>query len=152
MGLVSLIASFAISTLTEEKSQSAYLAGASHILEQPEYRDIDKAQKLITYLSDDRKLASLPMPDNGSDVKIMIGPENVAEELKDSSVIVASYDAGDNMKGLIGVVGPTRIDYATIAAKLSFIAQGLSELLAAGGSVTPQIQSDIIKALGKGDE
>jgi heat-inducible transcriptional repressor len=81
----------------------------------------------------------------------MIGPENVAEELKDSSVIVASYDAGDNMKGLIGVVGPTRIDYATIAAKLS-LAQGLSELLAAGGSVTPQIQSDIIKALGKGDE
>jgi heat-inducible transcriptional repressor len=152
MGLVSLIASFAISTLTQEKSQSAYLAGASHILEQPEYRDIDKAQKLITYLSDDKKLASLPMPDNGSDVKIMIGPENVAEELKDSSVIVASYDAGDNMKGLIGVVGPTRIDYATIAAKLSFIAQGLSELLAAGGSVTPQIQSDIIKALGKGDE
>ncbi len=151
MGLVALIAGFAIDTLAEEKNQSAYLSGASHILEQPEYRDIDKAQKLITYLSDDRKLASLPMPDSGSDVKIMIGPENVAEELKDSSVIVASYDAGDNMKGLVGVVGPTRMDYAKIAAKLSFIAQGLSGLLSAGGSVTPQMQSDIIKALGKGD-
>jgi heat-inducible transcriptional repressor len=62
-------------------------------------------------------------------MKITIGPENLAEELRDSSVVVARYDAGDDMQGLIGVVGPTRMDYSKVAARLSYIARGLSWLL-----------------------
>ena len=58
------------------------------------------------------------MPDEGP-IKILIGPENVNDALKDTSVVVASYDIGDDMRGLIGVVGPTRMDYATVAARLS---------------------------------
>ena len=50
--------------------------------------------------------------------QILIGPENVAEELKDTSVVLASYDIGDGMKGVIGVVGPTRMDYGKGAAVL----------------------------------
>ena len=65
-------------------------------------------------------------------MQVLIGPENVAEELKDSSVILASYDAGDNTRGLIGVVGPTRMDYAKVAARLGYIASAMSRLLAAG--------------------
>jgi len=61
---------------------------------------------------------------------VTIGPENLAEELKDSSVVMASYDAGGGMRGYIGVVGPTRMDYSSVAAKLSYIAAGLSRLLA----------------------
>ena len=38
--------------------------------------------------------------------RILIGPENVSEALQDTSVVVASYDIGDDMRGLIGVVGP----------------------------------------------
>ena len=79
----------------------------------------------------------------------VIGPENVAEELKDSSVIVASYDAGDGMKGLIGVVGPTRMDYSAIAAKLSFLAQGLSKRLG-GGAIPPKEINN--KLIIKGDD
>ena len=60
--------------------------------------------------------------------QILIGPENVAEELKDTSVVLASYDIGDGMKGVIGVVGPTRMDYGKVAAKLSYVADGLSKL------------------------
>ena len=59
-------------------------------------------------------------------VKILIGPENVVEELKDSSVIMASYNIGGGMQGVIGVVGPTRMDYADLAARLSYFAEGLS--------------------------
>ena len=66
----------------------------------------------------------------------MIGPENIADELKDSSVIMASYDAGDNTRGLIGVVGPTRMDYSRVAAKLSLMAAALSKRLG-GGSASP---------------
>ena len=55
------------------------------------------------------------------------------EKLKDSSVIVASYDLGDGMTGLIGVVGPTRMDYAKISARLSYVAKGLSWIVSQGG-------------------
>ena len=75
--------------------------------------------------------------------------ENVAEELKDSSVIVASYDAGDGTKGLIGVVGPTRMDYSAIASKLSFLAQGLSRRL--GGGEAP-VEGMHNKLIIKGDD
>ena len=40
-----------------------------------------------------------------SEIRVLIGPENIAEELKDSSVVIASYDAGDNTRGLIGCLG-----------------------------------------------
>ena len=61
-------------------------------------------------------------------MQILIGPENVNEALKDSSVVMASYDIGDNMRGLVGVVGPTRMDYATVAARLSYFAESLSRM------------------------
>ena len=61
-------------------------------------------------------------------MEILIGPENVKEVLRDTSVVVASYDIGDDMRGLIGVVGPTRMDYAAVAARLSGFAGGLTRL------------------------
>ena len=61
-------------------------------------------------------------------MKILIGPENVSEALQDASVVVASYDIGDDMRGLIGVVGPTRMDYAAVAARLTGFAEGLTRL------------------------
>ena len=59
---------------------------------------------------------------------ILIGPENVEDALKDTSVVVASYNFGDNMRGLIGVVVPYRMDYAAVAARLSGFAEGLARL------------------------
>ena len=122
--------SFAIKVLDETENSSVYTAGASHILDHPEYQDVGKAQKLLTYLNDEQSLAeSLALAPIGDDnTKILIGPENVAEELKDTSVVLASYDIGDGMRGVIGVVGPTRMDYAKVAAKLSYVADGLSKL------------------------
>ena len=67
------------------------------------------------------------MPEH-REMEILIGPENVKEALKDTSVVVASYDIGDDMRGLIGVVGPTRMDYAAVAARLSSFAGGLTRL------------------------
>ena len=58
----------------------------------------------------------------------MIGPENVNEAVKETSVVVASYDIGDGMRGLVGVVGPTRMDYATVTARLSYFAESLTKM------------------------
>ena len=49
------------------------------------------------------------------------------------------------MKGLIGVVGPTRMDYSSVAAKLSYIAAGLSRLLGGGSSPPPGFGKLMIK-------
>ena len=127
-GLVSAVAAFAIHTLSETVSKKAFLAGTTHILEHPEYRDWDRAHRLMNYLSDGGNVLKLPEPDNSSDVKILIGPENVAEELKDSSVVVTKYDLGGGLEGLLGVVGPTRMDYAKVAANLSYIASTLKAI------------------------
>lgn len=125
MGLTSVIISFVLEILGDTRSLHTYLSGASFILDQPEYQNREDARRLIQYLSEGDELAKLPMPGNTSGVKILIGPETVTEELKNSSVVMASYDAGDNMRGLLGIVGPTRMDYAKVIARLSYIARGL---------------------------
>ena len=134
MGLTSIIAAFAIETLSVSRSGAAFVTGESALLQHPEFRDPDKAHRVISYLSDSRHLMELPAAGHSgeSKVRMIIGPENLAEELKDSSVIMAEYDAGEGQRGLIGVVGPTRMDYSGVAAKLSYIADGLSRLLGSG--------------------
>ncbi len=135
MGLTSIVAAFVIEVLNSGSSGEAMITGESSLLQHPEFRDPDKAHRVISYLSDSEHLMSLPATTvNGgsSKVRMIIGPENLAEELKDSSVIMAEYDAGEGQRGLIGVVGPTRMDYSAVAAKLSYVAEGLSRLLGSG--------------------
>ena len=129
-GLISLVVSFAMEVLDDMENSPVYTAGTSHILNLPEYQDVGKAKKLMNYLSEEQSLAhSLALPNMGGDnTRILIGPENVADELKDTSVVLVSYDIGDGLRGVIGVVGPTRMDYAKVAAKLSYVADGLSKL------------------------
>lgn len=132
LGLISIAVGFAIEILLANKSHESYLAGASHLLEHPEFKDTEKAQRILQYLSNESELLKLPAPDTFGNTRITIGPENLANELKDSSVVVARYHVGDDMEGIIGVVGPTRMDYTQVASKLSYIAQGLSWLLSGG--------------------
>ena len=128
-GIVAIIAAFAIELLCEAKTIGTHVTGAMSLLNHPEYRDIEKVQRLVNYLSNDKELTKLPSPDASGEIKITIGPENLANELRDTSVMTVRYDAGDDMQGLIGVVGPTRMDYSKVAARLSYIAQGLSRIL-----------------------
>ena len=123
--LLSQTVGYAVDALDEAGQREIITAGANQLLKLPEFRDADKAHELMSCLSDSKE--NLPMPEDGP-MKILIGPENVSEALKDTSVVVASYDIGDDMRGLIGVVGPTRMDYATVAARLSGFAEGLTRL------------------------
>ena len=146
MGLTAVIAAFALEVLAKSETAEAYLVGETQLLHQPEFRDPDKAHRLMSCLSDGGHLLDLPRSELGgeNEIRVLIGPENVAEELKDSSVVIASYDAGDNMRGLIGVVGPTRMDYSKVAAKLSFIAAGLSQRLGGGSMPPPGLDNKLI--------
>ena len=123
--LLSQTVGYAVDALEEASHREIITAGANQLLKLPEFRDADKAHELMSFLADSKE--NLPMPEEGP-MKILIGPENVSDALKDTSVVVASYDIGDDMRGLIGVVGPTRMDYATVAARLSGFAEGLTRL------------------------
>jgi len=127
--LIKLVVDFGMETLEELSKRPVHTAGIANLLDHPEYQSLEKAQPLMTFL-DQADAASLPAQlAVGEGTDIVIGPENVSEALKDSSVVMASYDLGDGMKGLIGVVGPTRMDYAKISARLAYVAQGLSHLM-----------------------
>ena len=124
--LISRVVEYAGDLVQEAGRQEVYTSGASQLLKFPEYQDIGKAQELMSFMVDNKE--DLPLPQSDAPMQILIGPENVSAALKDSSVVVASYDIGDHMRGLIGVVGPTRMDYATVAARLSYFAENLTRM------------------------
>ena len=131
--LISLVVGFALEVLSEQRRQKVHTAGITHLLEHPEYHSLDKAKPLMTYLSEENEASRLPVSlSEGKNMDILIGPENVSEALKDTSVVMASYDIGDNMKGVIGVVGPTRMDYAKVTARLSYFADSLTRMFGKG--------------------
>ena len=126
--LVPVIVEFTMDTLRRQGSTNMAVAGHVRLLDQPEYRSIDKAQKVLSSLDEDT-LSGLPaVMQNANGTKVLVGPENVAEELKDTSVVMTKFDIGDGLQGMIGVVGPTRMDYAKVTARLSYFAESLSKM------------------------
>ena len=123
--LVPIVLEFTVTTLKRQSSTNMAVAGQMRLLGQPEYRDVDKAQRLM------EALVNLPaVMQNANGTKVLVGPENVARELKDTSVVMTKFDIGDGMQGMIGVVGPTRMDYAKVTARLSYFAESLSKMFA----------------------
>ena len=128
--LVPVIVEFTTETLNRQQSTNMAVAGQVRLLNQPEYRDIDKAQRMLTNLDED-SLSNLPAVMQGTNgTKVLVGPENVSAELKDTSVVMTKFDIGDGLQGMIGVVGPTRMDYAKVTARLSYFAESLSKMFA----------------------
>ena len=128
--LVPVIMEFTAEALRHQGSTNMAVAGQMRLLGQPEYRDVDKAQRVLTSLDEDA-LANLPaVMQNTNGTRVLVGPENVAQELKDTSVVMTKFDIGDGMQGMIGVVGPTRMDYAKVTARLSYFAESLSKMFA----------------------
>ena len=106
------------------------MAGQASLLGLPEYRDVDKAQRVLASI-DEEALCNLPaVMENTNGTRVIVGPENVADELKDTSVVMTKFDIGEGMQGMIGVVGPTRMDYAKVTARLSYFAESLSKMFA----------------------
>ncbi len=128
--LVPVILDFTQETLKNHSSTNMAVYGQSRLLGLPEYQDVDKAQRLMASFDEDA-LSNLPaVMSDVSGTKVLVGPENVAQELKDTSVVMNKFDIGDGMQGMIGVVGPTRMDYAQVTARLSYFAETLSKAFA----------------------
>lgn len=127
--LLGPVAEFLAELIDDLGNQKVFLEGASKLLRFPEYQDAGKAQTLLSYMSEDKRHL-VPVQREIDGVQIFIGPENGQNPLSDTSMIYAKYGIGDLGQGVIGIVGPTRMDYAALSARLSRFAKGLNRLIA----------------------
>lgn len=120
-----------VETLAEEKDLEVYTSGANNIFKYPELADNGNASKLITALEEKELLNGLVSEDTQAEntgIQVYIGGENQNQNMQDCSVVTATYDLGDGMKGTIGIVGPRRMDYDKVVGTLKTIKTKLDDL------------------------
>ena len=105
------------------------VGGSANLLEYPEYSDVTKARNFLAVLESKDKLRRIVGRDGGMEITIRIGPENQVPELNDCSIVTASYRAGDQSTGTLGIIGPTRMNYNRVISVLDFMARALSDVL-----------------------
>lgn len=119
-----------IECLAEEEKEKVYLNGTTNILYQPEFESIEKIQSLLETLEHRYVLVQfLKDAVDSKQVIIRIGSENKQQEMKDCSFVGSTYNLGGYTTGTLGVIGPTRMDYAKIISTVNCIARNLSKTL-----------------------
>lgn len=113
-----------------EEQRDLYVEGASHILEQPEFREANKVEPLVRFL-EARKNAyeTLRQLLAEQSLAVSIGRENPHESMQDISVVAARYEVGTRLSGWVGVLGPTRMHYDQVVPAVQYAARALSETL-----------------------
>lgn len=107
-----------------------YADGITKILNFPEYKDLEKAKSIISFIEDkDLVLDNLFSNSLKQDIEITIGSENLYDAIKDCSVITANYKLGDKIIGKIGIIGPTRMDYLELINTLHLFSVNLTEII-----------------------
>ena len=105
-----------------------YLEGTTNIFNYPEFRDVMKAKGFLNVL-DEKELLYRLLSSNfdACGVKVSIGAENELNEIKDCSLVTATYSLGDVVIGTIGVIGPTRMEYSKVISSMSHIRQRINQ-------------------------
>jgi len=115
-----------------------YREGVLNILEQPEYSRMgpeeersERVRKVMEVLEQNRFLPPLASHLREIDgVQVLIGGENQWDDMKDVSLVVARYGHEGRIGGLLGVIGPTRMQYGRAIAVVRYMTQVMNELLA----------------------
>ncbi|MDO4493311.1 MAG: heat-inducible transcriptional repressor HrcA [Clostridia bacterium] len=105
------------------------LSGAVNMLHYPEYSDPDKARSFLAAVEGKETLYGMLKKASTVEFTITIGSENEHEPLRDCSVVTATYSMGDMPMGSIGVIGPTRMNYAKVVSVLEYMRKSLGEIL-----------------------
>lgn len=109
--------------------EKIYLGGILNILNQPEFRNIERIKKLIAVLEEEDFLRELLAEGEGEGVTVRIGDENRRQEFQDCSVVIANYEVGGRVVGRLGILGPTRMEYPRAVSVVEFVSRALSEVL-----------------------
>ncbi|MBQ8117322.1 MAG: heat-inducible transcription repressor HrcA [Lachnospiraceae bacterium] len=114
-----------------EEDLEIYTSGTNNIFRYPELADQEKASELINTFEEKEQLENLLNQDSGSDntgIQVYIGNESPVSSMRDCSVVTATYELGDGMRGTIGIVGPKRMDYDKVVGTLKTLQSKLDEI------------------------
>ena len=105
--------------IATEEQMKIYTSGATNIFKYPELSDKERASKLLTTLEEKSQLTELVKEgDDSTGIQVYIGSETPIQEMKDCSVVTATYELEDGFKGTIGIIGPKRMDYERVVETL----------------------------------
>jgi len=105
--------------------------GVRNLLKQPEFAEASRLHQVLEVLEETRYLATLLQDLVGdSDTQIVIGSENQATQLRSCTLVLTTYGPSRRIRGVLGVVGPTRMAYGQVVGRLQTIARRASERLA----------------------
>ncbi len=114
----------------ENTPRRVYTGGVVNIFNHPEYKNLEKARRLISFIdSRDSIYKVISELDNEEKLRILIGDENTYEDLKDCSMVVSHYRDPWGRKGGLGIIGPTRMQYARVMASLATVTDMIQKLI-----------------------
>ena len=130
--IVSEVIDAVAESIRAEEDLEIYTSGTNNIFRYPELADHQKASELINTFEEKQLLGELLQESVGegenTGIQVYIGAETPVQSMRDCSVVTATYELGDGMKGTIGIVGPKRMDYDKVVGTLKTIRTQLDEL------------------------
>ncbi|MBR1931576.1 MAG: heat-inducible transcription repressor HrcA [Lachnospiraceae bacterium] len=130
--IVSEVIDAVAEAIKADEDLEIYTSGANNIFKYPELADHSKASELINTFEEKQQLTDLVMDtladSNNTGIQVYIGNETPVESMKDCSVVTATYELGDGMKGTIGIIGPKRMDYDKVIGTLRTLQNQLDDL------------------------
>jgi heat-inducible transcriptional repressor len=115
-----------------------YTSGANNIFRYPELSDNQKASEIISTLEEKNQFEELmsrslseiddKLDSNQHGIQVYIGNESPIKSMKDCSVVTATYELEDGMKGMMSIIGPKRMDYEKVAKTLKKLQEELDTL------------------------
>jgi heat-inducible transcriptional repressor len=121
-----------------ETAGELFVEGMANLLDEPAFADLDRMRAVLKTLEEKSRLVDLlGRVLDGEGVQVVIGSENPLPGLADCSLVTSTYGAGDRVLGTVGVVGPTRMEYARTVALVDHLAKVLTRLLSSPGARGP---------------
>jgi heat-inducible transcriptional repressor len=122
----------AVLDLYEKGSESLVVHdGVRNLLRQPEFAESSRLHQVLEVLEETRYLTLLLRELIGeSDLQIVIGSENASSQLQGCTVVLTTYGPSERLKGVLGVIGPTRMAYSQTVARLQAVARSASDRMA----------------------
>lgn len=120
---------FVYESISELDDGEIYIENAKSILKYPEYRDVDKAREIFSFLEDKNNLKKLISGNDSEGIRAKIGTENESEILKDCSLVTVDYSLDGKAVGKLGVIGPKRMNYSQVFASLDLISNEIDKLI-----------------------
>jgi heat-inducible transcriptional repressor len=109
-----------------------YTSGAKNFFKYPELADQERASELITTFEEKQVLNELVQgnlsDENNTGIQVYIGDETPVAGMKDCSIVTATYELDEGMKGTIGIIGPKRMDYEKVVSNLKLLKHQLDDL------------------------